>query len=142
MNYPNQTIIVIQNWLADKSAFVKAGEVSRTFNVPYGCVQGSMAGLTLFSILLSQLVHFYLDMIRYADNAYFFFEVDDWEQIKCDTEKTMPKLVDWLKVRNASNAIKTKACLFEPKKSQPKIANVMGEATVGHRIPNRWRYSD
>ena len=36
-------------------------------------------------------------MIIYADDEYFFFEGDNWEETKLPAEKTMPKIVDWLK---------------------------------------------
>jgi hypothetical protein len=79
MNYQNQVIYVIHNWLADRSAFVKVDEeVSIIFNVSYVCVQGSLIGTTLFSILLRQLGHIYSDMIKYAEDALFFLGGDDW----------------------------------------------------------------
>ena len=72
------------------------------------------------------LVH--SDMIRYADDAYFFFEGENWEQTKLAAEKTMPKIVDWLKKSEMMvNVSKTEACLFKTKKSEPKAVNVMGE---------------
>ena len=129
MNYPNQLINVIYSWLSERSAFVKINEeMSRIFQVPFGCVQGSVTGPTLFSILLSQLGLVHSDMIRYADDAYFFFEGDNWEETKVAAEKTMPKIVDWLKKSGMLvNVSKTEACLFETKKSEPKAVNVMGE---------------
>jgi hypothetical protein len=43
------------SWLSQRKAFAKInGEVSGIFNVPYGSVQGSDTGSTLFSILFSQ----------------------------------------------------------------------------------------
>ena len=129
MNYPDQLVNVIYNWLSERSAFVKVNEeISRTFDVKYGCVQGSVTGPTLFSILLSQLGHVYSDMIRYADDAYFFFEGDNWEETKAVAENTMPKIVDWLKKSGMLvNVSKTEACLFEQRISDPKTVSVMGE---------------
>jgi hypothetical protein len=96
INDPNQIINASHKWFADKSAYVKVEEISRTFNVPYGLVRDSMTGPTLFSILRSQLGHIYLIKIKYADYAYFFFEGDEWEEIKIDEEKTVSKIVGWL----------------------------------------------
>lgn len=129
MNYPHQLVNVIHNWLSQRSAFVKVNEeISRTFDVNYGCVQGSVTGPTLFSILLSQLGHVYSDMIRYADDAYFFFEGEDWEKTKETAEKTMPKIIDWLKKSGMLvNVSKTEACLFQQKIPDPKTVSIMGE---------------
>ena len=72
------------------------------------------------------LVH-YSDS-HYANDAYYFFKRDNWEQTKLSTAKRMPKIVHWLiKSGMFVNVSKTEACLIETKKSEPKrCVNAMG----------------
>ena len=54
------------------------------------------------------------DLVRYADDANFFFEGDDWEETKETSEKTIPKIIDRLKKSGMLvNVSKTEGCLFQ-----------------------------
>jgi hypothetical protein len=72
---------------------------SRTFDGKYGCVQGSVAGSTLFSIMLSQSGHVYSDLITFSLG----------ERIGEDNAK------NYRLAQKVWDVSKTEACLFQQK---------------------------
>jgi hypothetical protein len=65
--------------------------VTKEFNISVGCVQGSSSGPYLFTLLIDGISEYLSDdnVVVYADDMYFIFESDTWEDVtKIAAEET------------------------------------------------------
>jgi hypothetical protein len=73
---------------------------------------------------LSQVGPVYSGIIRYADNG------ENWEETKLATEKTMPKIVDWLKIWCVDECHKNRSLFIWNKKVLTKSFQCNGREHI------------
>ena len=123
-----QTLCNIYNdFLSDRKAFVQCGESrSEEFNIPVGCVQGSPSGPYLFTLLVDGISEHMSDIniVAYADDMYFIYTSDTWEDVSTIASQNTNKAIEWLKKSGmVLNSSKTEACYFAKRELEypPKI---------------------
>ena len=67
-------------------------------------------------------------MVAYADDMYFIFEADSWEEVTKIAAENTKKAIDWLKKSGmVINATKTEAAYFALRElSGPLVVNIDG----------------
>ncbi len=62
-----------------------------SYDIPVGCVQGSPSGPFFLTLLIDGISEYLSDVneVAYADDMYFIFESDTWEEVtKIAAEET------------------------------------------------------
>jgi len=118
---------IYDEFLSDRKAFVQCGQSrSEPFNIPFGCVQGSPSGPYLFTLLVDGISEYMEDVsiVAYADDMYFIYEADTWDEAAAQASYNTKKAMEWLKRSGmVLNASKTEACYFATKELErpPKM---------------------
>jgi hypothetical protein len=132
LGFPQSICNIYTDFLSNRKAYVQCDETkSEEFDVPLGCVQGSPSGSYLFSLLVDGISEHLSDtnMVAYADDMYFIYEGDSWEQVSATASKQTKKAMDWLrKTGMVLNPSKTEAGYFSTRTlSNPPKINISGE---------------
>ena len=132
LGFPQSICNIYTDFLSNRKAYVECNGVkSKLFNLLLGCVQGSPSGPYLFSLLVDGLSEHMssVNIVAYADDMYFIYEGDTWEQVSATASEQTQKAMDWLrKTGMVLNASKTEACYFSMcTLSNPPKINISGE---------------
>jgi len=124
--YPHQTINLIYEWLSDRLAYVQLNlSCSNVFSIRKGCIQGSVLGPTLFSILMSPLEKVHTEIVSYADDNYIIHIADNHEELKQKITSDNENVMKWLSKNGMIvNESKTMVTIFGKKNSQKELVTV------------------
>ncbi len=127
LGIPSSLCSIYKEFLSNRRAFVQCGESrSEEFDIPVGCVQGSPSGPYLFTLLVDGIADHMSDisMVAYADDMYFVYEADTWEEVSAMASQNTKKAMEWLKNSGmVLNSSKTEAAYFSNREltNPPKI---------------------
>jgi hypothetical protein len=131
LGIPQNLIRIYDDFLSNRKAFVQCNQSSsEDFNVPVGCVQGSPSGPYLFTLLVDGISEYLPDVniVAYADDMYFIFEANTWDEVTALAGKKTKEAIDWLKKSGmVINASKTEAAYFALRElSDLQVVNIDG----------------
>jgi len=114
---PNDVILLVENWLSGRSAYVEfGGESSMLFNVTEGTVQGSVLGPILFAIFISPMFDI-ANVNSYADDSYLSEKHHDLGELTTNIAIKSNILTNWFKDSGlVVNENKTEFCVFHKSK--------------------------
>jgi len=127
LGIPQSLCNIYEDFLSDRRAYVQCGQArSEEFTIPVGCVQGSPSGPYLFTILVDGISEHMSDvnLVAYADDMYFIYEGNTWDEVTSKASLNTKKAIDWLKKSGmVINASKTEAAYFASRelRDPPKI---------------------
>ena len=118
MGISQKFIDIYNDFLSDRKAYVECnGSKSQIFDVPIGCVQGSPSGPYLFTLLVDSIINSIpeVNIVAYADDMYFVFESDTWENVARIASDQTNRAISWLKNSGmVINVSKTECVYFAP----------------------------
>ena len=131
LGIPTNLIRIYDDFLSDRRAYVQCDQYSsEEFDIPVGCVQGSPSGPYLFTLLIDGISEYLSDVnvVAYADDMYFIFESDTWEDVTKIAAEETKKAISWLqKSGMVINASKTEAAYFSQRElPNPPSVNIDG----------------
>jgi hypothetical protein len=116
MGFPQNICNIYREFLSDRKAYVTCGNGTSTIkNIHAGCVQGSPSGPFLFSLLVNAIEEHvdYVDIVGYADDNYFIYQADTWEEAERKATTGTSKAINFLKRSGMIiNESKTEAAYF------------------------------
>ena len=116
LGIPQTLCRIYDDFLSNRRAFVQCGESkSDEIDIPVGCVQGSPSGPYLFTLLVDGIADHMtgVNMVAYADDMYFIYEADSWENVSAIASQNTKKAMEWLKKSGmVLNSSKTEAAYF------------------------------
>jgi len=117
---PDDVIMLIKNWLTNRTAYIEiGGESSMFFEVPDGTVQGSVLGPILFTIFISPMFEI-INATSFADDSYIGDNDYNLEVLVQKLQNQTTVLTNWFKASGlVVNEDKTEFCLFH-KTQKPK----------------------
>jgi len=112
--YPHQIVNLVYGWITERTAYVSIDNKNSTiFDVKAGCVQGSILGPMLFSILMSPLNKVHNEIVQYADDNYLIHQANTIEELEIKVKNEIQTTMDWLtKNGMVINNKKTEIVLF------------------------------
>ena len=127
LGIPQTLCRIYDDFLSNRRAFVQCGESkSDEIDIPVGCVQGSPSGPYLFTLLVDGIANHMsgVNIVAYADDMYFIYEADSWEDVSAIASQNTKKAMEWLKKSGmVLNSSKTEAAYFSSRQltSPPEI---------------------
>jgi hypothetical protein len=114
LGLPKHLNLIVKEWLSDRWAYVSVNNANSSFfKVNLGCVQGSVIGPILFSILVSGLDGIYPIIVQFADDNYVIFMGKDLCEARKLLESTIPEIILELNAMGmVVNEDKTDVCYF------------------------------
>ena len=116
LGIPQNLCRIYDDFLSNRRAFVQCGESkSEEIDIPVGCVQGSPSGPYLFTLLVDGIAEHMSDVniVAYADDMYFIYEADTWDDASTMASQNTKKAMEWLKKTGmVLNSSKTEAAYF------------------------------
>jgi hypothetical protein len=131
---------IYEEFLSNRKAYVQCDQAkSDIFDVPIGCVQGSPSGPYLFTLLVDGISEYMPDtnIVAYADDMYFIYEADTWDEVATLASESTKTAIEWLKKSGmVINSSKTEAAYFANNKiaEPPKITIDDAIIEVKHRL--------
>jgi len=127
LGIPKSLCNIYEDFLSNRRAYVQCGQArSEEFAIPLGCVQGSPSGPYLFTVLVDGISEHMPDvnLVAYADDMYFIYEGDTWDEVASIASANTKRAIEWLKSSGmVINAGKTQAAYFKMRelRDPPKI---------------------
>jgi len=95
MGLPTKLIQLLHDYITNRQAFVDIdGKTSEIFDIPLGCVQGSVLGPIIFSIFMRPINDLNIDLTSYADDTCGLLEIDPKQD---DLPDDYNRHIKWLK---------------------------------------------
>jgi len=133
LGIPQTFCRIYDDFLSNRRASVQCGESkSDEIDIPVGCVQGSPSGPYLFTLLVDGIADHMtgVNLVAYADDMYFIYEADSWENVSAIASQNTKKAMEWLKKSGmVLNSSKTEAAYFSSKElSNPPEIKIDGNS--------------